>query len=78
MRPNNRETDMSELINWYIGTANDGKWLVFRDPHSRYAFIYDTDSHDFIGLTEDRDFSRFSEDEGRLMDMSTYTSYEVV
>ena len=68
---------MSELVKWYIGTANDGEWLVFSDPFSKYAFIYDTDSHDFLGLTEDRAFSRFSEDEGRLMDMNTVTSYEV-
>ena len=69
---------MLELIKWYIGTAKNAQWLVFRDPFSKYAFVYDTDIHDFVGLTDDRDFSRFSEDEGRLMDMDTYTSYEVV
>ena len=77
MRPNNRETDMSELINWYIGTANDGKWMVFSDPFSAFAFIFDRKENNFIGMTDDRAFSRFSVEEGRLLDMDTCLSHEV-
>ena len=68
---------MSELINWYIGETNNGEWLVFSDPLSAFAFIFDKSANDFIGMTEDRDFSRFSLEEGRLLDMDTYLSHEV-
>ena len=62
---------------WFIGEANDGTWLVFRDPMSPFAFIFDKSANNFLGMTEDRSFSRFSVEEGRLMDMNTVTSYEV-
>ena len=63
---------------WYIGEANDGTWLVFSDPMSPFAFIFDCTNKDFLGMTEDRSFSRFSVEEGRLLDMNSVTSYEVV
>ena len=69
---------MVELINWYIGEPNNGEWLVFSDPFSAFAFIFDRKENNFIGMTEDRDFSRFSVEEGRLLDMDTTSSYEVV
>ncbi len=68
---------MSELINWYIGETNNGEWLVFSDPFSAFAFIFDRKENNFIGMTEDRAFSRFSVEEGRLLDMNTTSSYEV-
>jgi len=69
---------MVEIINWYIGETNNGEWLVFSDPFSAFAFIFDKSANNFIGMTEDRSFSRFSVEEGRLLDMNSVTSYEVV
>ena len=69
---------MAELINWYIGDTNEGNWMVFSDPFSAFAFIFDRKENNFVGMTEDRDFSRFSVEEGRLLDMDTCTAYEVV
>ena len=68
---------MAELINWYIGDTNEGNWMVFSDPFSAFAFIFDRKENNFVGMTEDRDFSRFSVEEGRLLDMDTCTAYEV-
>jgi len=65
------------LEDWYIGTALEGRWLLFQNPCGFAVRVFSLDSLSFVD-DGDLDFPRYSlTDQGLLEDYELDHTYQI-